>query len=54
MKALARITVVDVLVVIAILMILSAILLPHFAEKYTKLNRGSHARPAAVILTTSH
>lgn len=53
MKALSKITVVDVLVVIAILMILSAIVLPHFAQKYTKLNHGNRAHVASVARTAS-
>lgn len=50
MKALSKLTVVDVLVVIAILMILSAIILPHFAEKYTKLSPGHRAHVASATL----
>lgn len=50
MKALSKLTVVDVLVVIAILMILSAIILPRFAEKYTKLSPGHRAHVASIAL----
>jgi Tfp pilus assembly protein PilE len=51
MKALSKLTVVDVLVVIAILMILSAIVLPQFAQKYTKLSPGHRAHVASAVLT---
>jgi len=49
MKALSKISVVDVLVVIAIFMILSAIVLPQLAGKYTKLSPAhrAHATSAA-------
>ena len=53
MKALSKLTVVDILVVIAILMILSAIVLPRFAGKYTRMNRGSHAHSAAARVIAS-
>jgi hypothetical protein len=42
---LSTVTVVDVLVAIAILMILSALILPHFAASYTKLSPHQRAHP---------
>jgi len=53
MKAISKITVVDIMVVIAILMILSAIILPHFAEKYTRVHRASHTHTTSVLHTAS-
>jgi len=50
MRALSKLTVVDVLVVIAILMILSAIILPRFAEKYTRLSPGHRTHVASATL----
>jgi hypothetical protein len=47
-RTLSKLTVVDVMVAIAILMILSAIILPRVASEYTKINPLGHAHAAAV------
>ena len=49
MRVIKRITVVDVLIAMAIVMILSAIILPHFAQAYTRLNalQRAHATSSA-------
>jgi len=47
MKALSKVSVVDILVVIAIFMILSAIVLPQLAGKYTKLSPAHRAHVAS-------
>ena len=51
MRALSKITVVDLMVAIAILMILSAIILPHFAQSYTKLNARQPTNARSSIRT---
>jgi len=48
LRTLSKLTVVDVMVAIAILMILSAIILPHFTAEYTKLNPLGHSHAASV------
>ena len=53
MKVFSKITVVDILVVIAILMILSAIVLPQLAEKYGKVHHAQRGRAASITLTDS-
>jgi len=47
-RTLSKLTVVDVMVAIAILMILSAIILPRFAAEYTRLKPLSHSQAAVV------
>lgn len=53
LKGQPKITIVDVLVVIAILMILSAIILPFVASEYTKL-KPSPKRPVAATVKMKH